>query len=51
MEILSKVINSKFFMSGVIGAITVALVINGSTNYAWFAGGAGIRQFLLSFKS
>jgi hypothetical protein len=50
MEILSKVINSRFFMSGVIGAITIALIVNGSTNYAWFAGGVGVRQFLLSFK-
>jgi hypothetical protein len=50
MEILSKVINSKFFMTGVIGAITAALIINGSTNYAWFAGGVGVRQFILSFK-
>jgi hypothetical protein len=50
MKILNKLVNNKFFRSGVVGGICIALFLNGSINYAWFAGGVGIREFLLAFK-
>lgn len=50
MELLKNIVNNNFFRAGVCGAICVALFINGSINYAWFAGGVGVREFLLAFK-
>jgi len=50
MEIIKKIVNNKLFRSGVVGGICIALFLNGSINYAWFAGGIGIREFLLAFK-
>ncbi len=50
MELLRKIVNNNFFRSGICGAICVALFINGSINYAEFAVGVGVREFLLAFK-
>jgi len=50
MKTISKVINNKLFRSGVVAVICITLFINGSINYAWFAGGVAVREFLLSFK-
>jgi hypothetical protein len=50
MEIIGKIINNKLFRAGACGAIAAGLFINGSTNYAFFAAGVGVRELLLAFK-
>jgi hypothetical protein len=48
---MKEVINSSWFKAAACGGIAVALFINGSTNYAFFAAGVGVRELLLAFKS
>lgn len=50
MGVISKIINNKLYRSAVVGVICVTLLINGSINYACFAGGIAVREFLLAFK-
>lgn len=50
MEVISKIINNKLYRAAVVGLICATLLINGSINYAWFAGGIAVREFLLAFK-
>jgi hypothetical protein len=44
------IVNQSWFKAACCGGIAVALFINGSINYAFFAGGFGVREFFLAFK-
>ncbi len=50
MNKVIEIVNKSWFKAACCGGISVALFINGSINYAFFAAGFGVREFLLSFK-
>ena len=50
MNKVIDIVNKSWFKAACYGGIAIALFINGSTNYAFFAAGFGAREFFLAFK-
>ena len=50
MDKVIEIVNKSWFRAACCGGIAVALFINGSINYAFFAVGFGVREFFLTFK-
>ena len=50
MKKVKNIVNQSWFKAAAIGGISVALFINGSINYAFFAAGFATREFFLAFK-
>ena len=50
MNKVVEIVNQSWFKAACCGGIAIALFFNGSTNYAFFAAGFGIREFFLAFK-
>ena len=50
MDKIIEIVNKSWFKSVAIGGIGLALFINGSINYAFFAAGFAVREFFLAFK-
>ena len=50
MNKVIEIVNKSWFKAACCGGKAVALFINGSTNYAFFTTGFGVRELFLSLK-